>query len=273
MKNQITFKGGLALMAMSLIFLSSCKKEEITHKKAISQSENQEVKMPDYKFSAVAKIPGENAKNGFLSVKVSSDNEADLKEYVSKLEKTKVVFVESDPNKPEEVSPLFDDASPVNLHFDWTHFNKNLEKGKVYAMYMQSADEKSLINVSTFSNVTSFTTTSGYACVNLYCTTSVAANCLCRPIINWAFYNQSGISFYNDWLVYSDNLELRTFVGSSLESLWRFDVGSTTIFYQPRLNFSGRLITGTLTDYNGIFAAANNQPAQGKATATFYIAG
>lgn len=274
---KITLIIGIAVIAMSLTFLSSCKKEEITSKKTVSQSGNPNPAKHEYKFSSVAKIPGETPENGFLSVKVSSNDEDYLEQYISKLEKSKVTFVESDPSKPEEATPLSDDETgSVKLHFDWSHFNKNLEKGKLYALYMKNTNEKSLIHFYTFSNISSFTTTSGYACVNILNTTPWTTDCFCNPTVDWRFYNAANSKFCNQVMSSGSNFEIRTFSGYS-SSTWNFSIGGTTVYYQPRYNYSGTLITGTLSDYNAIRKGDNylvpSPHLEGKATATFYIAG
>ena len=62
--------------------------------------------------------------NGYLSLKVSSNDEAYLKKYVAKLEQTKIVMAEVNSTKMDEkdVKLLFDEKesqSAVALDFEW----------------------------------------------------------------------------------------------------------------------------------------------------------
>jgi uncharacterized protein (DUF4415 family) len=206
--HKITFTSGAALLAMSLMFFTSCKKEEITSKKPITQSENQGVKMPDYKFSAVAKIPGENPENGFLSLKVSSDDEAFLKEYVAKLEQTKIVMAEVSTTQDDEVKPLMEESKAVvSLNFDWDNFSFEREKGKLYQVKIAGSDQtKSLVYYTAYSNVGGFTSSWGYAAVNVYSQYRYwepaefryynSNNC------NWKFHNTQSWFYTEQWFSY-----------------------------------------------------------------------
>ncbi len=277
MKNQITFKGGLALMAMSLIFLASCKKDEIT-KKPIGQSQNQEVKMPDYKFSAVAKIPGENPENGYLSLKVSSNDEAFMKKYVAKLEQTKIVMAEVNSTKMDEkdVKPLFSEKesqSAVALDFNWENFSFKREKGKMYQIRMASADQsKALVYYTAFNgaqfNFISWTV----AAVNVYS--------LYNSGCTW-YFNNTINDFYSRGLNYHDNLEVRCFQGSSpifsnpYPDFASFVINNIRTHYRPRFNYSSPEMPSGYTDVNAIikgngYVAPLIEPT---AALTFYLAG
>lgn len=291
MKNQITFKGGLALMAMSLIFLSSCKKEEIT-KKPIGQSGNQAVEMPDYKYSAVAKIPGENPKNGFLSLKVSSNDEAYLKKYVAKLEQTKIVMAEvsSTAKDEENVKPLFSEEeskSGVDLDFNWSNFSFDREKGKMYQIKIASADQsKALVYYTAYSNVTGFTSSWGYAAVNVYSTYRYwepaefryynSNNC------NWKFHNTQSWFYTESAFSYHANLELRCFqasvspIPSNYYSFGNFTINGYTTFYRPRVNYVSPDMPSGYVDVTAITAALGTSNYDGSSTPadlTLYIAG
>lgn len=286
MKNQITFKGGLALMAMSLIFLSSCKKEEITSKKAIGQSENQEVKKHEYKFSAVAKIPGEKPENGFLLLTVSSDDEAFMKKYVSTLEQTKIFMEEvtSTEENKENVHPLFDEQSnaTVGLVFDWTNYSFEREKGKLYAFrLLKRSQSKSLTYYYSLSNQSSFNIGGTVAAVVLYNTyyRNFGSN-----VNNSTWYLENGAgNFYSKQLSYHDNLEVRCFQGNDpifsnpYPGFASFVISGVRTYYRPRLNYSspempiGYIDTDAITEGSGYTVDAPLSVAS--ATLTFYIAG
>lgn len=275
MKNQITFKGGIALMAMSLIFLSSCKKEEIT-RKASGQSENQASGKIDYKFSAVAKIPGEKAENGYLSLKVSSNDEAYLKKYVAKLEQTKVLFEEtlSTKDKEENIQPLLKEESKITvaLSFDWTNFSSNLEKGKLYAIKLvDQAQTKALVYYG-FSNSNSFdiggpAVPGTVAAVNVYSTYNGGCT--------W-YFNNTVSDFYSKGLNYHDNLEVRCYqLPFSFSTPQSFVINGIRTYYRPRFNYVSDEMPTSYTDVDAIssgygYVAPLVLPG---ATLTFYIAG
>ncbi len=277
MKNQITFKGGIALMAMSLIFLASCKKEEIT-KKPIGQSENQTSGKIDYKFSAIAKIPGENPENGYLSLKVSSNDEAFMRKYVAKLEQTKVVLAEVNSTKMDEkdVKPLFSEKESqvgVGLDFNWEHFSFKRAKGKLYQLRMVSADQsKALVYYNAFNNSQFNFVTYTVAAVNVY--SIYNGGC------TW-YFNNTVNDFYSKGLSYHDNLEIRCFQGSSpivsdpYPNFASFVINGIRTHYRPRFNYSSPEMPSGYTDVNAIikgngYVAPFIEPV---AALTFYLAG
>lgn len=287
---KITLIGGIAIMAMSLTFFSSCKKEEITSKKPVSQSGNQNPAKHEYKFSSVAKIPGETPENGFLSLTVSSDDEAFLKKYVAKLEQTKILMEEvaSTVENNENVHPLFDEQSnaTVGLVFDWTNFSFNKEKGKLYAFrLLNKSQSKSLVYYNSLSNQSSFdiggpTVPGTVAAVNVYSTYyrnvgSNVNNC------TWTFSNAVN-NFYSTPLSYHDNLELRCFQGGFSilfgpppSGFGYFTISGITTFYRPRLNYSSPEMPTGYTDVDAISSGSGTSVLLTPAGAnlTFYIAG
>lgn len=292
MKNQITFKGGLALMAMSLIFLSSCKKEEITSKTPVSQSGNQNPAKHDYKFSAVAKIPGEKPENGFLSLTVSSDDEAFLKKYVAKLEQTKIVMAEvsSTQENKEDVKPLFNEeesTSSVGLDFNWDNFSFDRQKGKMYHIRMASADQsKGLVYYTAYSNSNGFTSSWGYAAVNVYSQYRYwepaefryynSNNC------NWKFHNTQSYFYTESAFSYHANLELRCFqasaspIPSNYYNFGNFTINGYTTFYRPRVNYVSPEMPSGYVDMSAITAAIGLSNYNGEAAPadiTLYIVG
>lgn len=286
MKNQITFKGGLALIAMSLIFLSSCKKEEITSKTPVSQSGNQNPAKHEYKFSSVAKIPGENPENGFLSLTVSSDDEAFLKKYVAKLEQTKIVFTEVNSTAKDEknVKPLFgeeESTSSVALDFNWNDFSFEREKGKIYELRLASTDQsKALVYYNAFNN-SQFNFGWCVAAVNVY-------NTFVRPLgasnidnCRWSF-NNTVTDFYIEPMSYHENLEIRCFQNSisnttpTYSGFQSFTINGIVTYYRPRVNYvSPEMPTGYF-DVNAIISGSGwsyQELTYTNAALTFYIAG
>lgn len=279
MKNQITFKGGIALMAMSFIFLSSCKKDEIA-KKPIGQSENHASGKIDYKFSAVAKIPGENPENGYLSLKVSSNDEAYLKKYVAKLEQTKIVMAEVNSTKMDEkdVKLLFDEKesqSAVALDFEWKNFSFKREKGKMYQIRMASADQSKALVYYTAFNAAQFNfVTYTVATVNVYS--------LYNSGCTW-YFNNTVNDFYSTGLNYHDNLEIRCFQNPlnntspspSYSDFPYFTINGIVTYYSPRKNYVSPPAPGGFMDVNAIirgngYVAPFIEPT---AALTFYLAG
>lgn len=280
---KITLIGGIAIMAMSLTFFSSCKKEEITSKKPVSQSGNQNPAKHEYKFSSVAKIPGETPENGFLSLTVSSDDEAFLKKYVAKLEQTKILMEEvaSTVENNENVHPLFDEQSnaTVGLVFDWTNFSFNKEKGKLYAFrLLNKSQSKSLVYYNSLSNQSSFdiggpTVPGTVAAVNVYSTYNNACT--------W-YFNNTVNDFYSKGLNYHDNLELRCFQGGFSilfgpppSGFGYFTISGITTFYRPRLNYSSPEMPTGYTDVDAINSGYGyvSPLVEPGANLTFYIAG
>ncbi|MNK08347.1 hypothetical protein D3C87_262800 [compost metagenome] len=246
---KITLKGGIACLAISILSLASCKKEEITSKKSVSS--DQQTENHHYKFSKVVKIPGENPKNGFLSLKVSSDDEVFLKEYTSKLEQKTVVLREADPSEKFEPETSENASqSGVSLHFDWSHFNITQEKGKIYgvALANNNNDSKALTLLYSFSDCTSFTTAgAGYAAVNVYNKRSPGGSI-------WTFGNANVSDFYSRLMFYNDNFEIRTYTDSFDSGMGfnSFVVNGTTVYFRPRYNYSSPEMPLGYADYNAI---------------------
>ncbi len=249
MKNLTILKGSIALIAISMIF-TSCKKEEITSKKSILQSENHEVNLPSYKFSSVVKIYGENTEDGFLTLSVSSDDEIYLEQYVAKLKQAAISFKESDPSNEGKLNPILEEKSEssVYLSFEWSNYHFNLEKGKIYGVFLTSKnDSKALVYYNSFSNCSGFTSGNGFAAVNIY-DTYTSHNSL------WSLSNNANSLFYQKLLSYNDNLEVRTFTytpvfGNIYSS---FVLNGVTVYYRPRLNYVSPEMPSFYTDYNSI---------------------
>ncbi|WP_343747157.1 hypothetical protein [Fluviicola sp.] len=289
MKKHIYSLKGLAIAALTLISLSACKKDEITTK-ATSHSGSQTATMPNYKFSAVAEIPGEKAENGFLSVKVSSDDEAYLKKYVAKLEQTKIVMTEVSSTEQDEkdVKPLLEEesTSSVTLDFNWDHFSFDREKGKMYQVQIASADQsKSLVYYTAYSNVSGFTSSWGYAAVNVYSTYRYweaaefryynSNNC------KW-YFNNTQSYFYNQIMSYQDNLELRIFQNASNNTtptytgFQYFTINGIVSYYRPRTNYVSPEMPAGYIDVTAVTAAfgiSNYDSSSTPANLTLYIAG
>lgn len=255
MHKKITFTSGLALMSMSLMFFTSCQKEEITSKKSVEQSKEDAIKPPKphvYKFSTVVQIPGENAENGFLSLKVSSDDQKSLDEYLTKLEQCKLMFKEADPSVSSEEKPaaLSESKSPLSLDFDWSNYHSNLPKGKLYECALTSKDPSKALTLQYTWTISSFTSTNPFACINIYITNNVW---------NTYLYLGSGSNiFFETVRAYHDNLEVRTFLSSSVPStgFGTFTYNGTTVRYRPRLNYSSPELPSPYTDFGAITSGA-----------------
>ncbi|WP_341907098.1 hypothetical protein [Fluviicola taffensis] len=287
-----TLIGGVACLAMSLMFFTSCKKEEITSKKSVTSSENQGMEMPDYKFSAVAKIPGENPENGFLNLKVSSNDEEYLKKYIAKLEQTKIVMTEVNSAEEDQknVKPLFgeeESTSSVALDFNWDSFSFNRQKGKMYQIRIASTDQsKSLVYYTAYSNVHQFNSSWGYAAVNAYCVYRYwDLSCLCYKNMNnskWYFSNGQSY-FYNQTMSYHDNLEMRIFQNSSnntsptYTNFPYFTINGIVTYYRPRTNYTGPDMPAGYMDVTAITSAYGSSLLDpfmpSYANLTLYIAG
>ncbi|WP_343747158.1 hypothetical protein [Fluviicola sp.] len=271
MKNQIAWKGGVASLAISLIFLSACKKEEITTKQSNSEPKEQAA----LTYSSVAKIYGERPEEGFLNLTVSSNDEAYLKEYVAKLEQTNIAFQEADPSQDAKPNPVAesDSKSGVAFHFDWSNYHFNLQKGKIYALaFAKKSDSKALVLFNSMANCINFSVSSGsFAAVNLYSTFKTGAT--------W-YLNSASTGFYHRTLVYHDNLEVRTFTAPTspgTNGFGSFVYNSTTVYYRPRINYSSPEMPTPYTDYGSITSGtgyATLTPDNiATANATFYVAG
>lgn len=288
---KITLMGGIACLAISLTFLSSCKKEAITSKQSSTESGNHAGANQSFKYSAVAKVPGENPENGFLLLKVSSDDETFMKKYVAKLEQTKIVMQEANSTSQDEkdMKPLFDEkesASPVGIDFNWENFKFNREKGKLYKVCAQSTDaSKSLVYYTAFT-ASQFNSGWTWATVNVYNTfyrnlASNVNNC------TW-YFNNTVNYFYNKQMSYHDNLEIRCFQNStdnSTVTIWNdlgfpyFTINGISTYYSARFNYQSPPMptpSSRWVDVNAIYsgygysnAILDYTPAQ----LTFYIAG
>ncbi len=247
MHKKITITGGLALTAMSLMFFTSCNKEEITSKKSFEQSEVHEVKPHEYKFSTVIQIPGENLENGFLSLNLSCDDEKLLDEYKAKLEHCKVLFKEADPSLPgKKPVALFESESAVSMDFDWNNYHSTLPKGKLYEFFLTDNDPGKALTLQYSWTISSFSSTSPFACVNVY-------------IINNPFstflYLASGSNVFLETIRNpNDNLEVRTFTTSATPGagFGNFTYNGTTVHYRPRLNYNSPELPSPYTDYGAI---------------------
>lgn len=250
MHKQITLKGGIALMAMSLIVLSSCKKEETTSKKPVEQSEHFEPKPHEYKFSTVVQIPGEKAENGFLSLKVSSDEKKSMDEYIAKLEQCKVIFKEADLSSEEKPTALFETKSAVSLDFDWNNYHSTQPKGRLYECFLTSKDPSKALTLQYTWTISSFTSTSPFACINIYIT---------NTLWNTFLYLGSGSSnFFETIRTTNDNLEVRTFITTATPGtgFGNFTYNGTNVYYRPRLNYSSPELPSPYTDFGAITSGA-----------------
>lgn len=250
MHKKITFTSGLALMAMSLLFFTACKKEEITSKKSITQSKNPKENPHEYQFSAVANIPGENPEDGFLSLKVSSDDQKSLDEYLSKLQHCKILLQESDPSSKVETTPLIQSKEAISLDFDWSNYHTALPKGKLYECLLASNDESKALILYYSWSISSFTSTDPFACINIYIT---------NTLWNTFLYLGSGSNiFFETIRSTNDNLEVRTFTTSATPGtgFGNFTYNGTNVYYRPRLNYSSPELPTPYTDFGSITSGA-----------------
>lgn len=266
----MTLRGGVAFMAISLAFLSACKKEEITSKKAKGEVTEQAA----LRYTSVAKIYGEHPEDGFLNLTVSSNDEVYLKEYVANLEQTMIAFREADPSNESKPNPVSETGSKsgVALHFDWSNYHFHLQKGKIYGLaFAQKDDSKALVLHSYVANCIRFSTTGSFAAVNLYSTFATGAT--------W-YLNSGNSGFYHRTLLYHDNVEVRTFTAPTSPGTNGFGsltYNGTTVYYRPRINYSSPEMPSPYTDYGAITSGTGyaTLTADNVATAntTFYIAG
>lgn len=282
---KITLISGMVCMTISMLILSSCKKEEITSKKANGKTENQQFKPHKAKFSAVAQIPGEHPEDGFLSLKVSSDDEAFLKKYITKLEQTKIVMEEvaSTEEDRENIHPLFEEESnaTVGLVFDWANYHFKKEKGKLYAFQlMDKSQSKSLTLYYSLSNQHSFNIGGTVAAVVIYNTfyRNIGSN------VNnstWQI-NNAASPFYTKELSYHDNLEVRCFQGydpwypDAYPGFPSFVINGIRTHYRPRLNYSSPEMPAGYTDTDAItegYGSTVDPRSPASATLKFFIAG
>lgn len=257
---KITLMGGIACMALSLMFLSSCKKEEITSNKPVTQSEKQEGKPHEFKFSDVAQIQGENPSDGFLSLKISSDDQKSLDEYIAKLKKCKLTFKEADPSSPseEKLVSLIQSKAAVSMDFDWSNYHSNLPKGKVYECLLTSNDQTKALTLQYTWTVSSFTSTSAFACINIYAT----------DVYNTLWYLGNGTAnFYSCSLAYHDNMEVRSLTTptSPGTGFGAVTYNGTNAYYRPRLNYNSVELPATYTDFGVIRRAAGYSTFTGNA--------
>lgn len=250
MHKKITFTSGLTLMVMSLMFFTSCKKEEITSKQSGTQSESQKVKPHEYPFSAIAKIPGENPENGFLSLKISCDDQKSLDEYLTKLQHCKIMFKEADPSVKVETTPLVQSKEIVSLDFDWSNYHSMQPTGKLYECFLTSNDQSKALTLQYTWTISSFTSTSPFACINIYITNS---------LWNTYLYLGSGSNiFFETVRSTHDNLEVRTFTTSATPGtgFGSFTYNGTNVYYRPRLNYSSPELPTPYTDFGSITSGA-----------------
>lgn len=275
MKNLITLKGSIGIAILFLMVFTSCKKEKIISKKSTSLSESH--KNPtSYNFTSVVKIYGDNPGNGFLSLTVSSNDDMYLKKYVKMLEQTAITFKERDPSSQEKPNPILIEKSEsdVFLSFDWSNYHPTLEKGKIYGVLLTvKNDNKALVYYNSLTNCSGFSSTSGYAAVNVYTTYSYL-----NHNSSWSFSNTAHSLFYQKLLSPSDNLEVRTFtytpVFGNIYSY--FTLSGTTVYYRPRINYVSPEMPSIYTDYNSIGYGQgldNSNGSTAGSTVTFYLAG
>lgn len=293
MRNQITLRKGFVVAVIALLALPACKKED--RKPEVMEQTLSEQEL-NYKHSSTVKIYGETAKDGYLQLTVSSDDKEYLEEYTNALEQSMIKFELTDPSQEEKNKPepllTGESESKVFLSFDWSNYHFNFEKGKLYGIFFVSKNlenNKALVKLHTSNNVSGFTTTSGYAAVNVYSTLpSFNGGCLCTVKGRWRFTNSDGYFFYEKNLTYHDNLELRCFTSVSL---WTSNpnnlpehenISVSTIlnvgkvYYRPRLNYTSPDLPGDYVDYNFIRSGNGSDTYVGmpaEATVTYYIKG
>lgn len=286
MKNKTNLLKGFALALGTAVLLSGCKREEITP----VQTTGQQAKPSEFRYSAEAKIPGENPENGYVSIKVFSDDEAFLEKYVEKLEQSKIVLAETGSAGPDEKNkkPFFEEGestAPVGLTFNWSNYSFNLEKGKLYQLRMTPAgQEKSLVYYTAYSNISWFNSDFGFAAINVYSTHRPwYLQCLCYyDDVTWNFSN--GQYFTQQYMEYHDNLEIRCFQNSfnntspTYTGFPYFTINGIVTHYRTRKNYVSPEMPSGYLDVTAITAAQGYQsvvdPAfPAFADLTFYIAG
>lgn len=291
MKNLFTSWKTVAIVAISIMTLSACKKENLKEKLG-KQSQSQPVEASGYKYSSVVKIQGATTESGYLQMTVSSDDENYLKTYVTQLEKSTITFIEADLSKENEggSNALIEGESEagVSLNFDWSNFHFDLEKGKLYGVYLAAkgqGNSKSLVLLYSYNNVTSFTNSSGYAAVNVNSTQpGFQFGCLCTTQSKWKFTNIEGFNLYEKLMSKGDNLEIVTFscnfTGCYYDNYGISPItyyGGNPVYYNPRFNYSGAVIPAASIVYNHIKTGTGintyTNSVSEKATVTFYIAG
>ncbi|MNJ84353.1 hypothetical protein D3C87_18040 [compost metagenome] len=294
MKNLFAFRKGLAIGMISIVALSACQKEKLPQEVSDKQTQNQSLPQTDYKYSSVVKIQGETVEDGYLNLTISSNDENYLKMYVAKLEQSKITLEEANllsDGQEEKPDPFMDTESDagVSLKFDWSNFEFDLEKGKLYGIYLMPKEQdnsKALVLYSSMSNVVSFSSAgNGFAAVNVNSTQpGFQFGCLCTTQSRWKFANHQGNDFYERLMSNGDNLEVRTFTckfvacyfdGFGISSVPYF--GANPTYYRPRFNYSSPELPENYMDYNDIKSGRGintytNQISE-KATVTFYLAG
>ncbi|MNU70240.1 hypothetical protein D3C71_596420 [compost metagenome] len=278
---------GIACLAISTMLLSSCEKEKIKANRSIPQTENHNLEVRQDQFSRTIKIPGESAKNGFVTLKVTSNDEAYLNKYVSKLEQMKVILEEatSTDSKKEDLHPILEEESmsSVGVFFDWTNFTFDRQKGKRYEFKIQDkAQTKSTVFFYSLSNVHQFDIGGTVAIVSIYSTYRYwNPGCLCYLRSNnckWTLRNASG-EFFSESMTYQNNLDVRCFkmpVGS-FASFPSFMSGSDQIYYRKAVNYVGPAMPVGYIDQDKITSGYGSSLVDpfmpSYATLSFYIEG
>jgi hypothetical protein len=273
----------LAVTAVSAAFLFGCRKEAIQKPVPATPTENT-AKPSVYTFKETVAVYADDASQGYVNMTISSDDKAFLADYVSMMQNRKLALVESEStqerNEEKYPEPL-EDPSSVAIHFDWSHYNFNTEKGKLYQVkFMPKDASKALVMFgSATPNVTSFTSTTGYAAVNIYNNYKYwFAGCLCTQTYNtakWSLSNGAN-SFFSENLSYADNMEVRAFISDPGFNYESFMAGTQQIYFRPRLNYVSPALPAAYSDVNRITGGGGYDKIKQRtapAILTFYIAG
>jgi len=271
----------VAVTATATAILFGCQKEIIQKSEPQTANTSQPVV---YKFKETVSVYADDPAQGYLNLTVSSDDKTFLADYVGTLRNMKLGLEaveqpqEEDNGKDPEVQTV---SGAVSIHFDWSHYNFNTEKGKMYQVKFTPKDaSKALVMVgSSMPNVTGFTSTSGYACVNIYNTNKYFSTT--NNTADWGLYNSTNSNgyFYGITLDYHDNIEVRTFLSSQTTGMGVYSFfmsGTDKVYYIPRLNYSGPALPATYQDISTIKMGSSLDLYRGgpsPALVTFYIAG
>lgn len=279
---------GIACLALSTTFLSSCKKEEIKANKPVIQTENQDPEIPQDKFSTTIKIPGESAENGFVMLKVTSDDEVYLNKYVAKLEQTKITMEEitSIESKQEDRNPMLEEesTSSVGLFFDFTDFKFDRQKGKMYDFKLQDkVQNKSTVFFYSLTNVHQFNIGGTVAVASIYSVYRYwDPSCLCYKNSNnckWTLSNPLGQFYTESPMSYHQNLDIRCFrmPNNGYANFPYFMMNGDKVYYRRGINYTGPSMPAGYIDTDAIssgFGSSLLDPFMPSyADLSFYIVG
>lgn len=271
------------LFITTIIFLGSCKKDIVSKK----LDKPNLIVNSDYK-RVVNLYAGENGQ-GYVKLTIVSENFNYLNKYCQKFENANINLIQiNNTDEPRLSEEKFDTLGYVKLHFDWTNFNFDLEKGKLYNLQISQANsERELILTHTFTNVSEISSSgAGFAAINIYNTYQKPWTCFCNQDVLTSIWRTKHSSnyFYNKAMDRYDNLEIRSFsknysgsVPADYYSLYINQQGNT-VYGRPRFNYSSSGLPTDYTDVNTIIEAKGCAYPNGfigvtPATLKLYIAG